>query len=696
MKNPLPKIEKKLLFLCTLSLFLILYVINLFFLFRHYFPAVPDEMICGYPDQQFNLSAFQEGFIPLWNPLIACGTPHLATWQSSVFYFPIWIWNFTGLSKGYMTLALVHILFAFLGFFLWLRSREIETFWSVLFGLALVTSGHWVQSWGLSSMLQTASFIPWIFWTLQKASSKKKFTWWLLTSLFLGLQILAGYPFFVFYTWIVAVIWFLFQKPSISLVLCLGLALLGALILGCVEWLPFLDFWSYGIRNTYSESLPYFDRPAEFLTLLQPDILGSPGRNGYPAAVSNWYFGDLYLGLIPLFLWISTFLRRGPLEKQNRFWAWAALFILFMMACLNFPIPKGRILSIFELINPSKAVCVFIFAALTSGALSLKEKFRDISGSKKDQWVSIIALFIIINCFWTPARLLHLIANPYEDSQYQTSADQVRRAAGPHRILSLKTNSIHFELNGFYEKSSLFPILSFLPNTNMVSNIRSAGAYLTFTTSSFNELTKYLLKGFPYEGDLLDIADVGLLLLPQSLNSRKFKAVGKVNDNFLIINQQAPGPMFYVPGSIEKSNRPEVLYALARPKSLWRQKVYLEKNEFDSDISLAPARRDLVFTPAEGLQKPVGSRISLSQNFPAKGFVAFNESCVPGWRAWVDGKPEPILRAYGLFMAVPLSEGGHHQVDFRYEPTAFRLGAFISLLSLGLLGFWGIARGPTR
>jgi len=689
MKNPFPKIENKTLFLYFLTILLSLSLINLFILFRNYLPAVPDTMFYFYPDQQFNLSVFQQGFIPLWNPLIACGSPHLADWSSSVLYFPDWIWNWTGLSKGYMTLALAQILFGSIGFFLWLRSQEIELLWSFLLGLTYVTSGHWVQCWGLLPLIATASFIPWIFWALQKALSHKHLKWWLLSSLFLGIQILAGYPFYVFYTWMLVVLWFLFQKPSNVAISRLGLALLGALVIGCAQWLPFMDFWSSGVRSTPIGNFPYFDRPSEFLTLLQPDILGFPGRDNYPAAVPNWVFGDLYFGLIPLFFWISAFFKR---KKQNLFWAWAALLVLIIMACLNFPGTKGILFSILALMNPSKAVCIFIFAALTSSALSLNSFFKNPYGSKKAPWVWMISLLIIVNIFWTPARLLHLVANPYGDPQYQTSVNQVRLLAGPHRVLSLKANTLHFELNGFYEKSSLGPILSFLPNTNMVSNIRSAGAYLNFTTSSFNELTKYLLKGFPYKGDLLDIADVGLLLLPQSLNSKKFKTVGKLNDNFLILNQQASGSMLYIPGSIEKSSRPEVLYSLTLPKSLWRQKVYLERNGDKSDLALEPARRDLILTGAERFQKPIGSRASFSRNFPAKGFVTFNESCAPGWRAWVDGKPEPILRAYGLFMAVPLSEGGPHQVDFRYEPTSFRLGAFISLLSFGWLVFGGLSR----
>ena len=35
-------------------------------------------------------------------------------------------------------------------------------------------------------------------------------------------------------------------------------------------------------------------------------------------------------------------------------------------------------------------------------------------------------------------------------------------------------------------------------------------------------------------------------------------------------------------------------------------------------------------------------------------------------------------------MTTPLGEAGDHQVVFRYEPAAFRLGLFLTLVSLGL------------
>ncbi len=64
--------------------------------------------------------------------------------------------------------------------------------------------------------------------------------------------------------------------------------------------------------------------------------------------------------------------------------------------------------------------------------------------------------------------------------------------------------------------------------------------------------------------------------------------------------------------------------------------------------------------------------------------MIFDEDWIPGWRAWVDGNPVPILRAYGLFMAVQAMPGSR-QVDFRYEPAAFRLGLFLTFLATAFL-----------
>jgi uncharacterized membrane protein YfhO len=53
------------------------------------------------------------------------------------------------------------------------------------------------------------------------------------------------------------------------------------------------------------------------------------------------------------------------------------------------------------------------------------------------------------------------------------------------------------------------------------------------------------------------------------------------------------------------------------------------------------------------------------------------------WRARVDGKPTPVLRANHGFQAVTIP-AGTHEVVFHYEDRAFHYGAIISLFALAL------------
>ena len=73
----------------------------------------------------------------------------------------------------------------------------------------------------------------------------------------------------------------------------------------------------------------------------------------------------------------------------------------------------------------------------------------------------------------------------------------------------------------------------------------------------------------------------------------------------------------------------------------------------------------------------VAIRASLNNH----GILVLADSYYPGWKAYVDGKEEPILRANLFFRGVLLSPG-EHVVEFRYEPRSFSIGRAISLTTL--------------
>jgi hypothetical protein len=67
----------------------------------------------------------------------------------------------------------------------------------------------------------------------------------------------------------------------------------------------------------------------------------------------------------------------------------------------------------------------------------------------------------------------------------------------------------------------------------------------------------------------------------------------------------------------------------------------------------------------------------------AKGntLLVLSDTFYPGWKAFVDGKEEKILRANYNFRTVPLT-AGTHRVEFVYDPLSFKLGAIITFLTI--------------
>ncbi len=66
-------------------------------------------------------------------------------------------------------------------------------------------------------------------------------------------------------------------------------------------------------------------------------------------------------------------------------------------------------------------------------------------------------------------------------------------------------------------------------------------------------------------------------------------------------------------------------------------------------------------------------------------YLVFSEVYYPGWRAFVDGSEEEMLRADYAFRAIRLGPGSH-TVEIRYTPLYFRIGLLLSLAGLGFIG----------
>jgi len=78
------------------------------------------------------------------------------------------------------------------------------------------------------------------------------------------------------------------------------------------------------------------------------------------------------------------------------------------------------------------------------------------------------------------------------------------------------------------------------------------------------------------------------------------------------------------------------------------------------------------------------TRVAVEATAMGDGYLVLGESWAPGWRAWVDGQPTPILRANLVHRAVKIAPG-RHRIEFRYMPADFRLGLYLTCAALAAL-----------
>jgi len=73
----------------------------------------------------------------------------------------------------------------------------------------------------------------------------------------------------------------------------------------------------------------------------------------------------------------------------------------------------------------------------------------------------------------------------------------------------------------------------------------------------------------------------------------------------------------------------------------------------------------------------------------AASHLVVSANHAPGWRARVDGRPAPVLRADYALMAVPVAPGAH-EVELWYRPRGFAPAVVLSLLGVALTAVGGL------
>ncbi len=108
----------------------------------------------------------------------------------------------------------------------------------------------------------------------------------------------------------------------------------------------------------------------------------------------------------------------------------------------------------------------------------------------------------------------------------------------------------------------------------------------------------------------------------------------------------------------------------------------LTKKTFD------PSAKQMVEPASWLVEDKSPNRIAASGSSETGGTILFGEIAYPGWKAFVDGRPQPIQRVNYFFRGVAVGPGPH-QIELIYQPAMFVFGSIMSLLAIVVVLIWG-------
>ncbi|TCD47754.1 hypothetical protein [Chlorobium sp. N1] len=284
--------------------------------FLSYVPAVPDSLVPAATSAALRQLQDASGHYPLWQPWVFSGMPTVGAFSYlSALYFPNLVFSLFGADA--MHLQLLHLVFAGLGTFLFLRRSGVEPVAAFFGGAAFLLNPYFsaMLAHGHGSQLMTAAYMPWMLWALMRVVERGRLADAGILALIAGFQLQRSHVQVAWYSWLLAalLVFFLFlsqRTPFREKLRPLGLLVLGlacGVAMSAVIYLPASAYAPFSVRGMAGgggSSMEYATlwsmHPLELMTFIVPGFYGFGG-------VTYWGFMPFtdypnYAGILVLLL----------------------------------------------------------------------------------------------------------------------------------------------------------------------------------------------------------------------------------------------------------------------------------------------------------------------------------------------------------------------------------------------------------
>jgi hypothetical protein len=133
-------------------------------------------------------------------------------------------------------------------------------------------------------------------------------------------------------------------KPFILIMLVFGIALILAVGLAAIQLIPTAEYLMQSQRSAavdYDFAMSYSFWPWRFLTLITPDLYGSPVSGDY-WGYANYWEDAIYIGLLPFIFALITLIRKGANTNMNVGIRPAFVGFLFGIILVSFLLALGQ------------------------------------------------------------------------------------------------------------------------------------------------------------------------------------------------------------------------------------------------------------------------------------------------------------------------------------------------------------------
>ncbi len=691
----------------------------------------------AYPLAHFQKDCFWHGVVPFWDPFNNCGVPFLAQWNTMPLYPLSAIYLLLPMPWSLSFFCLAHLWFGGLGMFFLARKWTGNSFAAAFAGTVFCFSGLTLNLLMWPSHTATWSWMPWVILAVESASREggRKF---FIAAIPGALQMLAGGPEIIFFTWLVLLALWIQQLannefPRKAFWRFPAVALLVA-ALAAAQLLPFFDLVAHSQRQAgYADlrwSMPgrgwvNFLLPMAFGRIMGEGIFFQIGQNSQ-AWTSSYYLGIGTLWLALLAIWKNRDRRVCLLAVL------AALAVVFALGENTPVLPALRKLlpQLGFVTYPVKYLLLVTFIAPLLAAFALA-RLREQNLQRETAIIGTM-LFLPLMAVTIWAWQFPL---PYSDAR-AALLNGISRA-----VFLVLTGAVLFALarkspSGLWNLAPwLLILIAWLdvrthepaqnpavpPDVYQLNLARqslamepqpdlggsralvSPKAFMDFIRLALRDpKNNYLAKRLGYCGDcnLLDAVPKvdGFFSLTTRWNNDLFSLIyGATNnfprlDDFLGVSQMtAPDQIYH--WQPRKTFLPLVT-AGQRPVFAGDAETLqaLAASDFDASkiVFLSPEARQAVTVTNQTKARVLNSKfetqsVEIHVEAAAPSMVVVAQTFYHNWSASIDGRDVPLLRANYAFQAIQIPQG-RHDVRLAYKDKAFQTGLALSLVAwLGCL-----------